>query len=424
MACQALIIAAPASGQGKTAITAALAWLYRHQGKNVRVFKLGPDFLDPMILSVASGHTVYQLDLWMMGESACGALLSRAALQADVILIESAMGLFDGPCSAALFAQTFHIPLLLVVDATAMGQTFAAICHGLTHFDPQLKFAGILANRVASPRHLDRITSTLSPQIPFLGALPKDPQFSLPRRHLGLVPAAEIPGLKVTLEALSQHLAPISIPLPTVTLTAAPPPPMAKLLHGHRIAIAKDAAFNFLYPQNLEILEDMGATLVFFSPLLDSALPPADALYLPGGYPELHLDTLSQNHAMKEAIYQHIALQKPLYAECGGMLYLAASLTDHQGKQRAMLGLLPGHGVMQKSLVSLGYQSLTLPTGTLRGHTFHYAQLNNSAVSDTFFECPHTFGPREKFFQLGSITASFVHLHFSHHPAGIVDFFS
>ncbi len=327
--CTALFVSAPASGQGKTTVTAALARYYRQQGLRVRVFKTGPDFLDPMILQQASGAPVYQLDLFMGGEAHCRELLYAAAAVADVILIEGVMGLFDGEPSSADLAMCFGIPIMAVIEGGAMAQTFGAIAYGLAHYREGLPFAGVFANRVAGERHCEMLAESLPEGLPLLGWLARDAEITLPERHLGLVQAAEIADLDARIERAAEALQGIAATLPTpVTFTHQASSAPAPLLKGVRIAVARDAAFAFLYRANLDVLQAMGAELHFFSPLTDSELPRADALYLPGGYPELHLAALAANTGMKAAIHAHHAANKPIVAECGGLLYLLESLTN------------------------------------------------------------------------------------------------
>ncbi|MEE8380031.1 MAG: cobyrinate a,c-diamide synthase, partial [Gammaproteobacteria bacterium] len=268
----ALLVAAPASGQGKTAITAGLARALLQQGKKVAVFKLGPDYLDPQILAAACQQPVYQLDLWMLGQAACQQLLHRGAEKADVVLIESAMGMFDGTPCAADFAKTFNLPILLIIDASKMAQTFAAIAMGLTRFDHELNIYGIAANRVASPRHRQLITQDLPSSIPLLAILDRNADLILPSRHLGLVQAEEITDLDSRLNKLAQQIDGSGLlnhwPPPSVSfvpLAAQSEPPL--LLRGQTIAIARDRAFSFIYPQNIELLQLMGAKIEYFSPL-------------------------------------------------------------------------------------------------------------------------------------------------------------
>jgi cobyrinic acid a,c-diamide synthase len=344
ISCPALFISAPASNQGKTTVTAGLARYHRNLGRTVRVFKTGPDFLDPMILARASGHPVYQLDLFMGGEAHCRELLWQAAQTADLILIEGVMGLFDGVPSSADLATTFGVPVLAVIDAGAMAQTFGALAHGLSSYRADLPFAGVLANRVASAGHADMLKTSVRADTHYYGALFRDADMTLPERHLGLVQADEIADLEVRLDLIASKFADTDLAQlpPAVTFTA-PPADVAvpALLQGVRIAVARDDAFAFIYPANLNTLRALGAELSFFSPLADTELPPADALYLPGGYPELHLDTIANNTAIRDSIRQHHAAGKAIVAECGGMLALLDSLTDKDGKRAEMMRVMP-----------------------------------------------------------------------------------
>ncbi|WP_428623723.1 cobyrinate a,c-diamide synthase [Sedimenticola sp.] len=422
--CPALFITAPASGQGKTTVTAALARLYRDRGLRVRVFKTGPDFLDPMILQRASGHPVYQLDLWMGGEAHCRQLLYEAAGSADLILIEGVMGLFDGnPCSADL-AALFGIPVLAVIDGSAMAQTFGAIVHGLQHYRPGLAFAGVLANRVAGEGHYRMLRESLPGGVTAYGWLAREAEIALPERHLGLLQADEIGDLDARIARSAQALKQVTHDLPqpvrfTATQTEALPP----LLAGVRIALADDAAFTFLYRANLELLQALGARLLPFSPLADHTLPAADALYLPGGYPELHLDRLAANHAMKQAISAHHAAGRPLLAECGGMLYLLESLTDLQGHCADLVGLLPGRSVMQSRLANLGLQRAALPEGELRGHTFHHSRMTEPPEASGYAESARHQGRGEAIYRQGRLLASYLHWYFPSNPVAAARLF-
>ena len=363
--CPALIITAPGSNHGKTTITAALARYHVNQGRKVRVFKSGPDFLDPMILESACGQPVYQLDLWMMGEVECKRLLYEAALEADLILIEGVMGLFDGePCSADL-AEMFSVPILAVIDATGTAQSLGAIAYGLANYRPGLKFAGILANNVASPRHTEMIVQGMPPGLHYFGGIPRDSRFVLPERHLGLVQAEEVLDLESRILAAATAIASTGLAnLPeAVEFTSPEQETPPRLLSGIRIGIARDIAFSFIYHANLDLLRTLGATLIFFSPLADAELPDVDSIYLPGGYPELHLQTLRDNLAMKSALQTHFEQGKPIYAECGGMLYLLEMIVDKAGLRGEMVGLLPGHALMQTRIKGLGYQSAPMPGG-------------------------------------------------------------
>ncbi|MCF6753966.1 cobyrinate a,c-diamide synthase [Pseudomonas stutzeri] len=416
--CPALLIAAPASGQGKTTVTAALARLHAQAGRRVRVFKCGPDFLDPMILARASGQPVYQLDLWMVGEEQSRRLLWEAAGEADLILIEGVMGLFDGAPSAADLARRFGVPVLAVIDGSAMAQTFGALAHGLASFQTNLPFAGVLANRVGSVRHGEILRDSLPAPLRWYGALPRSAEVELPSRHLGLVQAEELADLDTRLDAAAEALAQSAdteLP-PAVTFAAPRVAPVEPLLAGVRIGVARDAAFAFLYQANLDLLRALGAELLFFSPLRFTRLPAVDSLYLPGGYPELHLRGLSRNRPMAEAIRAHHAAGKPILAECGGMLYLLDGLTDSTGVREPMLGLLPGEARMRSRLTALALQEVALPEGRLRGHTFHHSELESPLEPLARGECPNYRRTAEAVYRQGRLTASYIHFHMPSDP--------
>ncbi|MBK1720391.1 cobyrinate a,c-diamide synthase [Thiocystis violacea] len=416
--CPALFLTASASGQGKTTLVAALARHHHRQGRRVRVFKTGPDFLDPMILSRASGAEVTPLDLWMVGEPECRRKLYEAAGEADLILIEGAMGLFDGSPSGADLAETFDIPVAALIDARGMGQTFGALALGLASYRPTLRFAGVAANQVAGERHAEMIRAGIPKSIRYLGAIARLAEAALPSRHLGLVQAEEIADLDQRLEAAADRLAgtalaewpePVTFHAPSES--SVPP----RRLAGQRIAVARDAAFSFLYADNLRLLQTLGAELSFFSPLTDTGVS-ADAIYLPGGYPELYLQTLATNSAMKNALRAHVAAHRPLYAECGGMLYLLDRLTDKTGGEANLVGLLPGRGRMQPRLAGLGMQSLDTPDGCLRGHSFHHSTME-TPIKPTAFGARQRDGlPGEPFYRHGSLRASYLHLYFPSAP--------
>ncbi|TRX02109.1 cobyrinate a,c-diamide synthase [Candidatus Methylobacter oryzae] len=423
--CPALFITAPGSNHGKTTITAALARYHVEQGRKVRVFKSGPDFLDPMILERACGLPVHQIDLWMMGESECRRLLYEAAQEADLILIEGVMGLFDGePCCADI-AELFSLPVLAVINAAGTAQTLAAIAYGLANYRPGLPFAGVLANNVASPRHAEMIVQGMPPGLRYFGGIMRDSRFVLPERHLGLVQAEEVSDLEPRISAAAGAIASTELAnLPEAVAFALPKQQTPlQLLSGVRIGIARDTAFSFIYAANLDLLRAMGAALVFFSPLADAALPDVDCIYLPGGYPELHLQTLQANAGMKSALQTHFQLGKPVYAECGGMLYLLESLEDKAGNRGEMVGLLPGRAVMQSRLKGLGYQSAPMPGGLLRGHTFHHSLIETPLGAAAFGERLHNTSAGEAIYRLKRLTASYLHCYFASNPAAAAQLF-
>src|SRR5688572_4213411 len=367
--CPALLVSAPASGQGKTSVTAALARWHSRQGRCVRVFKTGPDFLDPMVLERAGGQpgapaggapSAYQLDLWMNGEADVRARLFDAAAEADLILVEGVMGLFDGAPSSADLAIALGLPVLAVIDGSAMAQTFGAVATGLARYREDLHVHGVAANRIGSAYHAQLLAQSLPPDLHWLGALPRDEALALPERHLGLVSANELGDLDVRLEALADAWgmhADVALP-PPVSFAPAESLRFTQQLRGVRIAIARDAAFCFLYPANLDLLSAAGAELCFFSPLAGDALPECDAIWLPGGYPELHLSRLSQREDLRVALHAHRDAGKPLLAECGGMLYALDALADRDGVAYPMAGLLPGRAALQPRLVALGLQAV------------------------------------------------------------------
>lgn len=424
---QALFIAAPASGQGKTTITAGLAYYYRQQGKQVRVFKTGPDFIDPMLHQLASGHSVYQLDLWMGGETHCRQLLADAAQDADIILIEGVMGLFDGDPSSADLARLLGVPILAVIDASSMAQTFGALAHGLATYQDDLPFFGILANRVGSDIHADMIRDSVRADTPLVGIIKRDVNAGMPERHLGLVQATEIDDIEQRLTAMAVQLSTtdlVNMPLPEVCFDAPQQAETQPLLAGKTIAIAKDSAFSFLYQANIDCLNQLGASLRYFSPLANDALPDCDAVYLPGGYPELHLTTLSQATQTKADIHRHVTAQKPLLAECGGLLVLLDTLTDKQGATEPMWGLVQGNAVMQQRFAALGMQSMNLPEGTLHGHTFHYSKLSTHLTPIAQGINPHGKGVSESAYRIHRLTASYMHSYFPSNPTAVARLFS
>ncbi|OAI83912.1 cobyrinate a,c-diamide synthase [Pseudomonas putida] len=419
--CPAVLIAAPASGQGKTTVTAALARLHRNQGRKVRVFKCGPDFLDPMILERASGAPVYQLDLWMVGAEESRRLLWEAAGEADLILIEGVMGLFDGTPSSADLARHFGVPVLAVIDGTAMAQTFGALALGLARYQPDLPFAGVLANRVGSLRHAQLLEGSLTEGLRWYGGLSRETGIELPSRHLGLVQASELTDLDLRLDAAAKALGDScqsSLP-PPVAFEQPASRPIEPMLEGVRIAVARDEAFAFTYGASLDLLREMGAELRFFSPIHDGELPDAESLYLPGGYPELHHHALAANAPMLAAIRAHHQAGKPLLAECGGMLYLLEALTDVAGERAELAGLLPGEANMQKRLAALALQSVELPEGTLRGHTYHHSLTSTALEPIARGQSPNGGRGAEAVYRIGRLTASYVHFYFPSNPAAL-----
>ncbi len=419
MAAKTLIISAPGSGHGKTLITLGLARALQRRGERVRVFKVGPDYLDPQLLEQGTGLDVRQLDNFMLGEAEIRAELARAAEAVDYVLIEGVMGLFDGSHPTAQLAKTYELPVLLVIDASAMAQTIGALALGLASYDPDIRIAGVLANRVGSRGHGDMLAAAIREPLRFVGYLQRDQSLAVGERHLGVDTQARERAADIA-EAAAEQLAPALERLDwgELAVDAATLPVPAGLLAGRRIAVARDAAFSFIYHADLDWMRREGAELAFFSPLADAELPACDALYLPGGYPELHLDRLRDNSAMRAAITGHIEADKPCVAECGGMLYLMQSLAWGE-RREAMAGLLPGQAVVGERLAAIGYQQL--PGTTLRGHTFHYATVEG-ADSERRASSPEG-KPGEYVYHYRNTIASFVHWYFASDPETVAAWF-
>ncbi|BBB66113.1 cobyrinic acid a,c-diamide synthase [Undibacterium sp. YM2] len=424
-----VLISAIASGQGKTTTTAALARKLVKLGKTVRVFKTGPDFIDPMMLERACGSAVHSLDLWMVGQADSEGMLARAALDADAILIEGVMGLYDGNPSSADLARAFGVPVVAVLDASAMAQTVGALAMGLRDFGP-VHLAGVIANRIASEGHAKMVAAAMR-DIPLLGSLRRQDE-ALPERHLGLVLPQEVDRIEAILDAMAD-----SLELDMQTWDALPETSFelqdhasqhvaqsAASLAGKTIAIARDAAFAFIYPANIECLIGLGAELVFFSPLADEAIPAqADALYLPGGYPELHAKTLTQASNWLASLHAAHAQGMTILAECGGMMAITEGLVDQQEQSWPMAGILPGKVIMQKRLAALGAQALATPQGELRGHTFHYSRFETSLAASSHTIKHSTQQQGEAIYRVGNVRASYFHAYFASNPAATAALF-
>lgn len=439
--CRALFIAAPSSGQGKTTFTAALARALTRQGQCVHIFKTGPDYLDPQILRQASSNPVVPLDLWMAGDQWCQQALYEAAQSADIILVEGAMGMFDGEPSSADLAERFGIPLALLMDVKGMAQTAAIMAAGLAQARPTIKVIGLIANNCGSERHRQLIEDALPDHFPLLMTVKRDPKMALPERHLGLVQADEV---RDELEdrfntaadrLMASGLDDLLAAIPTVDFY--PPCEVNDLNNQSKqdktpklddqqplkdtvVGVAKDMAFSFIYQANIDLLRNLGASIKYFSPLNDQQLPDIDALWLPGGYPELHAQPLSDNSAMIQQISAFHQAGKPILAECGGFLYCLESLTDLDDKCLPMLGLMPGAGVMRGKRGCQGMQTAVLPEGDIRGHAHHRARSEATPEALSFARRQRHPAPGEAIFRQGSLTASFLHLFFPSNPAAIV----
>jgi len=421
ISCPALLLAAPASGQGKTTITAGLAALLTRQGKTVKIFKVGPDYLDPKILKQASKQAVEPLDLWMAGLDYCQDKMYQAAQVADIILIEAAMGIYDGKPSSADIAAQFNIPVAIVMDVKGMAQTAAAIAVGLANFRQDFSCAGLIANNCGSERHAGLIRDALPKSLPLLATLKRSDRVTLPERHLGLVQAEEIiQELEQTLahcadwieESKLNHIIDQLPPVNFFPVSEDKRTPPVKGLAGKHIAIAKDAAFSFIYDANIQTLVELGASYEFFSPIVDKKLPKADAIWLPGGYPELHAKLLAENIEMLNSLQVFVKQDKPILAECGGFMYCLDSLLDIEQQTHRMAGLISGSGEMRTRGGCQGMQSAMLPEGEIRGHSHHRSVSKLAIEPIAHGKRPYHPAPGESIYRKGSVTASYIHLFF------------
>ena len=420
------VVTAPGSGHGKTWVTAALARRCAREGRSVRVLKIGPDFIDPAVLARACSSPVYTLDPWMAGELECEHQLGQAARAAEVVLVEGMMGLFDGNPSTADMAQRYELPALLVIDANAMAQTFGAVVHGLVHYRPELRVMGTLANRVAGPGHAQMLVDSLNDKRLWCGAISQDENTSLPERHLGLVMPDEVADLDARIERAADGLKDFDferLPQHKLDLEPTVAPKLTPALRGVRIAVASDAAFCFIYPANLDLLRTLGAEIRFFSPLDDRRVPEADALYLPGGYPELHASALSENVTMRESIRSHIDQKKPALAECGGLMLLARSIRALDGSCHDMVGSLDLEIEMQPQLASIGHYACELSEGVLRGHAFHHSTAQGIESQSELATSPHGGRP-QPVYRRERLVASYVHWYLPSNPEAAARLFA
>ncbi|WP_298102656.1 cobyrinate a,c-diamide synthase [Bradyrhizobium sp.] len=427
-----LIISAPASGVGKTTLTLALARAFRDRALAVQCFKSGPDYIDPAFHAAATGRVSVNLDSWAMTRQTIEALVGRGA-DADLVLAEGSMGLFDGVAmpgvsgsgATADIAAMMGWPVLLVIDPSGQAQTAAAVAAGLRDFRSNVRLAGVVLNRVASPRHESLVRGALADAgIPVLGALPRHAEIELPKRHLGLVQAEERRDIDhligeaarfivrhVDLDAVLQSAADWS-PKPALSAANFTPP-------GQRIALARDVAFSFIYPHMLEGWRAAGAEILAFSPLADEGPDAsADVCWLPGGYPELHGGRLAANQRFQSAL-ACFAATRPVHGECGGYMVLGTALTDAEGVHHAMTGLLGLETSFARRRMHLGYRLAELAspipgyrTGArLRGHEFHYSTI--VAQPDTPLATVHDATGavvEETGSRRGNVTGTFFHL--------------
>ncbi|WP_058911280.1 cobyrinate a,c-diamide synthase [Entomohabitans teleogrylli] len=440
---QAFVLAGTSSGTGKTTVALGLLSLFRQLGMRVQPFKVGPDYLDSGWHSAISGTPSRNLDSFMLPAATLNALFRQAMRHADVALIEGAMGLYDGYgsdpdyCSSAALAKQLGCPVILLVDGKAVSTSIAATVLGFRQFDPTLSIAGVIINRVNSDSHYQLLKTAIERYcgLPVLGRVPVMDDIALPSRHLGLVSASESrPNLQPWRDFAARLARTLDIDrllaltrlarMPSGEMPQLPDPALAQ---GLTLAIARDEAFHFYYPDALDLFEHSGVRLCPFSPLHDKALPPCDMVWFGGGYPELYAGRLAANRAMLDSVRAAHRRAVPVYGECGGLMYLGDMLTDRHEQTFLMAGVLPGNSHMGERLTRFGYceatarqTTLLAEAGeTLRGHEFHYSDFTprQSAV----FDCRKTRDGAvlrnwQGGWQVGNTLGSYLHLHFAQRP--------
>ena len=438
-----LVVAATKSGSGKTTVTLGLLSALAKRGSTVAPFKVGPDFIDPGHHSMITGGTCRNLDGWMLSRETNLNCFALNSYQADIAVVEGVMGLFDGydgkseAGSTAQMAKWLNLPVLLIVDAKSMARSAAALVQGFEGFDPDLELMGVVFNNIGSSRHLEYLKEAMENTVktPCLGGIVNHPDVSIPERHLGLYTQEDHPmnnGTKSRLVSLIEENIDVESLidlLPDVQIPVLSQKPESRSNGENvRIGVAKDNAFCFYYEDNFDLLKENGADLVFFSPLKDEKLPEdLDGLYLGGGYPELFARQLSGNRNVREQIREQSRKGLPVYAECGGFMYLSEALIDTDGKRFPMAGIFPLETRMHTCLRALGYREITLLNDTvignqglkIRGHEFHYSELcSNPDEIKTAYRVSTRAGLKRETegFQINRCLGSYIHLHFGSCP--------
>jgi cobyrinic acid a,c-diamide synthase len=440
-----VIIAADRSGSGKTTITLALLAYLQQKQFNIQSLKVGPDYIDPMFHQFVTQKPCYNLDPILTSEAYIKQCFVTHTQNADYALIEGVMGLFDGvsplthhtpTASTAHIAQILNLPILFVIDCSRLSGSVAAIFHGFTSLNPQLKFAGLILNKVASDRHLELLKEALEPfTIPILGVVRRQDQIHLPERHLGLVPTDELPQLNILVDKLANLAANCFdweklLPLLKTTTTVDVQSNATKhsFYDPVKIAVARDQAFSFYYQDNLDILQKLGAELIFWSPLNDTKLPDnIQGFYFGGGFPELFAEQLSANLSVRKAVQNLISIGIPTYAECGGLMYLCEEIIDFENKSWLMVGTLPTKAFMGKQLKLGYYQATTLQETpllpkdkTIFGHQFHRSELTIESKNPVYQM--KRYGKNKgnetitEGWSLVNLHASYLHLHWGNYP--------
>ena len=443
-----IVLAGTHSGVGKTTLATGLMAALKKRGRPIQGYKIGPDYIDPSYHAAATGKASRNLDRWLLGERLPSVFAQSSG--GNWAVVEGVMGMFDGMSGTAGFGSTadvaklLHAPILLIVDVSSMSRSVAALVHGFNSFDPQVNLQGVILNRVKSSAQEKNLREALGDlQIPVVGVLPKEGALHLPERHLGLVPVGEgglLEGFIDTLsELISKH---VDLEQIETIMNSAPDfhdsMPLAEqpLARGKkfRLGLAWDEAFLFYYRDALDLAERLNYEIVPFSPLHDLALPmDLDGIFLGGGFPELHLNRLSENVAFLESLRAYAASGKPIYAECGGYMYLGQSITDFEGREVPLAGLIPMKAEMTKRLQGIGYRrgvffedNFLGPRGTtVQGHEFHYSRVSYEKGFPPAYELfKGDQADRMEGYARDNIVASYLHLHFSGHPELLEHWFS
>lgn len=450
----AFIVAGPQTGVGKTSVTLGLIGLLSEVGQTVQPFKVGPDFIDPAFHRAAAGRDSYNLDSWMLDPATNRYIFNRHATEADVSIVEGVMGLYDGrdgasaEGSTAEIARILELPIILTVDIWSMGRSVAPLVHGFDQFADDLEIAGVILNRTAGDAHTEIARTAIEGElgVPVFGAIPKSDRLATDQKHLGLAGRGpDRPYLEQWRDAIARHIDHDSL----LEATRVDPRQPAETSNPHqlqletiqsqlsenrapapRLAVSRDDAFFFLYQQNLDLLRRFGVEIEFFSPLESAPSDDVDGVYLCGGYPESHARQLSQNRACIEKLRVLADQQVPIYAECGGLMYLARELTDSTDRAFQMVGLVP-LSVRMSSKPRMDYCNAVIADnnplftqGTeIRGHLFHYSRTDNEPDEPAPFELETRYhGLLREGFSRGSVLASYAHLHLASNPRAAAQF--
>lgn len=430
-----IVVAGTQSGVGKTTVVTGLLAALRTRGLAVQSYKVGPDYIDPGYHQLASGKPAHNLDTWLVPPEKLPAMFAAAAADSDIAVIEGVMGLYDGGqggiSSTAAIAKQLKAPVLLVLDARSAGESVAATLLGFLRYDPEVNIAGVLVNRLGSPSHKQIVCEAIERMdVPILGRLHRAAGLGVNERHLGLTPVTETDAAQAVVALAAQMAAETDIAAILKLARQAPPLEFGESLPAQQgdevaIGVAQDEAFTFYYPESLAELERLGARIVPFSPLRDQALPQVDGLILGGGFPEMFLAELAANRPMLEAIRAAATAGLPIYAECGGFLYLTRQIRSFAGENFSMVGLVPATCRMERSLQTVGYVEaralqdtvLCAKDESLRGHEFHFSTLEPDQEEGfpwaLEFRKNRTGAVYPGGFARNNLLASYLHLHFA-----------